>query len=75
MWYNGDATDDWDDPDGYEWKNDRGLTEYYLNHLGQYLAAGLPVFNCEYAVNHADTAYAKSYEEGLIPYVTRSSLS
>jgi hypothetical protein len=28
VWFEGDATDDWDDPDGYDWENDEGLTSY-----------------------------------------------
>ena len=43
IWYDGDATDDWYDPDGYDWENDSGLVSYYIGYLVQYLAAGLPV--------------------------------
>jgi cysteinyl-tRNA synthetase len=75
VWYDGDATDDWDDPDGYDWEHDADLTAYYLEYLAGYLAAGLPVFNCEYALAHAETAYANSYAAGFVPYVTRRSLS
>jgi cysteinyl-tRNA synthetase len=75
MWYDGDATDDWDDPDGYDWVQPASLTNYYIDYLEPYLAAGLPVFNCEYALNYADTAYANSYGEGYVPYVSRRSLS
>ncbi len=75
VWYDGDATDDWDDPDGYDWENDPELTDYYLDYLTGYLDAGLPVFNCEYALAYADAAYANSYAEGFVPYATRCSLS
>ncbi|MGD2205614.1 MAG: cellulase family glycosylhydrolase [Anaerolineae bacterium] len=75
VWYDGDATDDWDDPDGYDWLNDPDLTDYYLGYLADYLDAGLPVFNCEYALAYAATAYANSYAQGFVPYTTRRSLS
>jgi cysteinyl-tRNA synthetase len=75
VWYAGDATDDWDDPDGYDWVQEVSLTNYFLGHLQSYQAAGLPVFNCEYALAHAGTAYSNSYAEGLVPYVSRRSLS
>ena len=75
IWYDGDATDDWDDPEGYDWQNEPGLTNYYLGYLADYLDAGLPVFDCEYALASADAAYANSYAEGFVPYATRRSLS
>jgi cysteinyl-tRNA synthetase len=75
IWYSGGATDGWDDRDGYDRQTDPDLTDYYLEHLAHYLDAGVPVFNCEYALVHADAAYANSYAQGLVPYVTRSSLS
>jgi cysteinyl-tRNA synthetase len=75
IWYDGDATDDWDDPNGYDWENDLGLTTYYLDLLAQYLAAGLTVFDCEYAFDHAGQAYANAATQGFVPYATRRSLS
>jgi cysteinyl-tRNA synthetase len=75
IWYDGDATDDWQDPDGYDWPHDPGLTSYYLEYLGPYMDAGLPVFNCEYALDFADGAYNNAYGHGFVPYVTRRSLS
>ena len=75
VWFDGDATDDWDDPDGYDWENDEDLTNYYLDYLAQYSEAGVPVFVCEYALARADEAYASSNAAGFIPYVTRRSLS
>jgi len=75
IWYDGDATDDWHDPDGYDWINDADLTDYYVGYLDRYLDADVPVFNCEYALEHAATAYANAYAEGYVPYVTRRSLS
>ncbi len=75
IWYDGDATDNWNDPNGYDWVNDAGLTSYYLNHLASYQNAGIPVFNCEYALSLAADAYVKSYQHRFVPYVTRRSLS
>ncbi len=75
VWYDGNATDDWLDSDGYDWINEQDLVEYYTGHLQRYLAAGVPVFSCEYALNYADDAYEKSYDAGYVPYVTRRSLS
>ena len=75
IWYDGDATEDWADPNGYDWQNESDLTNYYIDYLDQYLAGGLPVFDCEYALAHADTAYAHAYSRGYVPYVTRRSLS
>ncbi len=75
IWYDGDATDDWNDPDGYDFVNDSSLVDYYLEYLDQYKAVGVPVFNCEYALEYADDAYEMSYEKGYIPYCTRRSLS
>jgi len=75
IWYDGDATDDWDDPNGYDFINESSLVDYYIDYLDQYLEAGIPVFNCEYALNYADDAYSKSYSKGYIPYCTRRSLS
>ncbi len=75
VWFDGDATDDWADPGGYDGETGQDLTNYYLGYLRQYIEAGLPVFNCEYALKRADEAYARSRAAGLIPYVTRSSLS
>jgi endo-alpha-1,4-polygalactosaminidase (GH114 family) len=75
IWYDGDATEDWDDPDGYDWVNDPDLTSYHIGYLDQYLNAGVPVFNCEYALSYASIAYTNSMDEGYVPYATRRSLS
>jgi len=75
IWYDGEAFDDWSAEDGYDIVNDSSLTDYYLEYLDQYLAAGITVFNCEYAVEHADEAYSKSYTHGCVPYCSRRSLS
>jgi cysteinyl-tRNA synthetase len=75
VWFDGDATDDWTDPDGYDWPQDSDLSKYYLEHLARYQAAGLPVFVCEYALEHAGEAYTRSLAREFVPYVTRRSLS
>jgi len=75
IWYDGSAFDDWNAPDGYDIANDSYLTDYYLEYLDQYIEAGLTVFNCEYALRHADKAYSESYSKGYTPYCTRRSLS
>jgi cysteinyl-tRNA synthetase len=74
IWFDGNAAEDWDDPDGYDDGTDAALTRDYLNDLSRYLAAGLPVFNCEYALVRANDAYQFSLEQGYIPYSTRRSL-
>jgi len=75
IWYDGDATDEWDDPEGYDWPNESSLVNYYIGYLDGYLDSGVPVFNCEYALIYADTAYANAINKGYVPYVTRCSLS
>jgi cysteinyl-tRNA synthetase len=73
VWWEGEATDDWDDPYGYDQPS--VSTESYLPRLREYQLAGFPVFVCEYAVNNAADAYQKARAEGFIAYVTRRSLS
>lgn len=75
VWFDGEATDEWNDRDGYGWENDEELTAYYLGYLERYVQAGLPVFVCEYALDDADRAYAEAYAAGFVPYVTRTPLS
>ena len=75
IWYDGDADVVWGDPGGYDYVNDTALVDYYLGFLDRYLAAGLPVFDCEYALGYAAPAYAKSKGKGYVPYVTQRSLS
>jgi cysteinyl-tRNA synthetase len=75
IWYDGSATDDWNDPAGYDDLNPAWLTDYYLGYLQDYLDSGVPVFDCEYALNYANEAYANSHSKGYAPYVTRRSLS
>jgi len=75
IWYDGDATDEWDDPDGYDWPNEPSLVNYYIGYLDGYLDVGVPVFDCEYALSYAATAYANAIDRGYVPYATRRSLS
>jgi cysteinyl-tRNA synthetase len=75
IWYDGDATEDWNDPNGYDIINDLELTNYYLDYFDLYKTEGIPVFNCEYAVDYSDDAYSKSYDNGFIPYCSRTPLS
>jgi len=75
IWYDGEAFDDWNATDGYDIPNDSSLVNYYIEYLDQYTATGIPVFNCEYALEHANDAYNKSYNKDYIPYCTRRSLS
>lgn len=75
IWYEGDATDNWNDPDGYDWPVPEEWRADYLYFLPQYKSAGLPVFNCEYALQFASDAYGKSDNRNFIPYCTRRSLS
>ena len=75
IWYDGDATDAWHDPDGHDWEQPSDLTDYYIGWLETYLDADLPVFDCEYALDYAGMAYVNAYAEGYVPYVTRRSLS
>jgi len=74
IWYDGIATDDWNDPAGYDTPTAPALTSEYLGWLDQYLNAGVPVFNCEYALNYAAAAYTNAYNKSYKPYVTRRSL-
>jgi endo-alpha-1,4-polygalactosaminidase (GH114 family) len=73
VWWEGEASDDWNDPNGYDLPS--VATNTYLPRLHEYQAGGFPVFVCEYAVNNANDAYQKADAEGFIVYVTRRSLS
>jgi cysteinyl-tRNA synthetase len=76
IWYGASGGfSDWNDPSGYDERNDEELTDYYVTNLNNYLKAGMPVLDVEYAVDFASDAYGKSKEKGYIPYCTRRSLS
>ena len=74
IWYEGVATDDWNDPDGYDDPVPPSWTSEYIGHLNNYLSNGVPVFNVEYALTKSADAYTKSNDKGYIPYCTRRSL-
>ena len=74
IWFDGDAFDDWEAADGYDNVNESSLTDYYIEYLDQYVAAGVPVFCCEYALNQASQAYSLAAGKGYVPYCTRRSL-
>jgi len=75
IWYDGTAFDDWNAEDGYDVPTDPLLTDHYINYLKMYQNAGVPVFNCEYALIYSADAYKKSNNLGFIAYCTRRSLS
>ena len=75
IWYDGDADVDWNDPKGYDWPNDASLANYYLGYLDQYIVAGVPVFDCEYALENAGAAYVNALNKGYVPYATQRALS
>lgn len=75
VWYDGRATDKWDDPFGYDHPVDPATTTDLIRNLKVFQNACVPVFNIEYALKLAPDAYAKSYARGYVPYVTRRSLS
>jgi len=75
IWYDGGAFDDWDDPAAADITVDPQLTMEYLRDLEDYMEAGLPVFDCEYATEYAAEAYTSSSDQGFVPYCTRRALS
>ncbi len=75
VWFDGEATDDWEDSEGYDFENDAELVQWHLASLEPYQEAEIPVFDCEYALQNADRAYSKSYGQGFAPYCTRRPLS
>ena len=75
IWFDGEAFDEWDEPDAADIPVEPELTREYLANLDIYLEAGLPVLDCEYAVSEAYDAYHQSWDMGFIPYRTRRSLS
>jgi cysteinyl-tRNA synthetase len=75
VWYDGRATDRWDDPRGYDHPVDPAVTAELIRNLEVYQKACVPVLDIEYALKMAPDAYAKSLARGYVPYVTRRSLS
>ena len=75
IWFDGDATDDWEDTNGYDNRRDLDDVDFVLEFLDQFQEADVPIFNAEYALGDAEEAYQLSHELGYIPYVTRRALS
>jgi cysteinyl-tRNA synthetase len=75
IWYDGVATDRWGNRQGRDLGNPTELTDWYTGFLDQYRVAGLPVFDCEYALSQAQDAYDRSLAKGYVPYATRRALS
>lgn len=73
VWWDGEAVEDWEDPDGYDMAS--GLAQYYLPRLRKYLHFGFPVFVCDYAVTKSNDVYKKAQSEKFIAYSTRRPLS
>ena len=73
VWYDGDATDNWNDPLGHDVLNSSTLSNEYLRYLDMYRARGIPVFTCEYALYDSEDAYARSYDRDFVRYCTRRS--
>jgi len=74
IWFDGDATDDWEDPSGHDFVNESGLVQYYIGYLEEYKRRDIPVFACEYALEMASEAYSRAEAHGYVPYSTRRSL-
>jgi cysteinyl-tRNA synthetase len=75
IWYYGDATDSWTDPRGHDVATPASWRADYLTDLTLFTQAGLPVFDCDYAVAHAATVYARAAARGFVAYCTRAALS
>ncbi len=74
VFFDGIATDDWDEPQGYDTPTESDQSREYVEYLHMYLDLGIPVFNAEYALEHADEAYERSLAEGFVPFCSRRSL-
>lgn len=79
-WFHGLGDSDWDDPDSGD-MHDLHEAEYStparLAQILRYQNAGLPVFSADYALREENvaTVYSEAQTRGLIPLVTRVSLS
>lgn len=79
-WFRGEADSDWSDPAGGDIANDNSddwSTRDLIEQYRKYQEAGLPVFSVDYCLKkeNANKVYRQAYELGLIPLVTRVSLS
>lgn len=79
-WFHGLGDSDWDDPDSGD-MHDLHEAEYStparLAQILLYQNAGLPVFSADYALKEDNAAkvYSEARNRGIIPLVTRVSLS
>lgn len=73
-WYGGEADCAWDDPAGYDRRQDPEVTAELLRLLDLYRAAGKPVLTVDYALEHADEVYAAAAARGFIPCCSRTAL-
>lgn len=79
-WFHGLGDSDWDDPDSGD-QHDHHEAEYStparLAQILRYQNAGLPVFSVDYALKEDNAAivYSEAQNRGIIPLVTRVSLS
>ncbi|WP_187170402.1 endo alpha-1,4 polygalactosaminidase [Salidesulfovibrio onnuriiensis] len=82
-WFHGEADADWDDPHAgdlhliHDQNQDDYSTEDRLAQYLKYQERGIPVFSVDYCVSEENAAmvYEQAVEAGLIPLVTRVSLS
>lgn len=79
-WFRGEGDAEWDDPDAGDIPNDDAdefSTEGRLDQYKKYKDRGLPVFTVDYCIDDENAArvYRDSRANGLVPLVTRVSLS
>jgi cysteinyl-tRNA synthetase len=79
-WFHGAGDADWNDPqagDLHERHDDEWSTEARLDQYQVFLDQGLPVFSVDYCVSEDNAAqvYDDARRAGLVPLVTRVSLS
>ncbi|MBV1911973.1 MAG: endo alpha-1,4 polygalactosaminidase [Kangiellaceae bacterium] len=81
-WFYGEGDVDWDDANAGDLSGDERQqgdfsTENRLLKYADFQNRGLPVFTVDYCISNetAETAYTESRNAGLIPLVTRVSLS
>lgn len=79
VWYDGFATDEWTDCDGFDNNSDEAElppTEEYLDDLTTfYESEGITVFTCEYAHDDAASAYALSAAQNFVGLATHRPLT
>ncbi len=79
-WYHGAGDAEWDDPnagDLQERHDDEWSSENRLKQYDEYLNRGVPIFSVDYCISleNAAQVYEDALNSGLIPLVTRVSLS